>query len=189
MTKQTIYADFNQFYTPAFNELTHSLQRQGIPQADAEEIAATACLVVWKKSDTLSASEWAPFLKGVAYRMRLSYYHKRQKHQLISNKGNDVERFQDVVLSNYSDEESEQLQLLDEGIDATHDRIEELLQGIAQLPDTQRNIVELHYFGGLSMQEIARSLGLSSADTAKALNYRAKATLKTYMQRRLNGAA
>lgn len=189
MKNQKIYADFNQFYAPAFDELTHTLQHQGLPLADAEEIAETACLVVWKKSSTLTASEWGPYLKGVAYRMRLNYYKKRKKLQLSGDEDNDETRYQDVVLSNYSDEESEQLLLLDEGIDATHDRIEELLQGIAQLPDTQRNVVELHYFGGLSMQEIARSLGLSGPDTAKALNYRAKANLKTYMQRRLNGAA
>lgn len=56
-----------------------------------------------------------------------------------------------------------------------------LFQGISQLSPNKREIMHLHYFGGLSQKQIASVLGLSLANV-RVLALRAKRELKIYLE-------
>jgi RNA polymerase sigma-70 factor (ECF subfamily) len=57
----------------------------------------------------------------------------------------------------------------------------DLTKGIASLPVQQRTALVLHYFNGLSLQDVARSMGVSEG-TVKRYLFRARQTLRPALE-------
>ncbi len=106
---------------------------------------------------------------------RILIDHARSKH--FEKRGGGVPRVALDEAAVLSDERAGELVALDEA-----------LTGLAALDERKGRVVELRYFGGLSVEEVAEVLGVS-ADTVTRDWRRAKAFLRREMQRGGAGGA
>jgi RNA polymerase sigma-70 factor (ECF subfamily) len=71
--------------------------------------------------------------------------------------------------------------------EAVDDEHELLRLGLAELPRSESEVVELKHFGDLTFDDIGRRLAIS-ANTAKTRYYRALTKLRTFLGRRASGS-
>ena len=64
------------------------------------------------------------------------------------------------------------------------ERLKIVLQCIEELGEVCRNVLMYYYFDGMNMQEIAKKLNFSSADTAKTKKYKCKKKLDNVIRSR-----
>ena len=94
---------------------------------------------------------------------------KRKKIQTQSLEDTDIESIEKMTYSQYVAEEQAKA-----ATEAQRDIVQRLL---ARLRESERTVVTLHYFGGMTCEEISRFLGVS-ASTVKSRLHRARTRLK-----------
>ena len=112
----------------------------------AQESLMKAYLALSKYDERQKARLWLP---KIAYNTFLNHHAKTARH-----------RFEDIdatamISSQYSSDESF--------------RYQELLQAMAQLPDSERTTLILHYFEGYKVEEIAHITNCTDAAVKKRL--------------------
>jgi RNA polymerase sigma factor (TIGR02999 family) len=120
-----------------------------------------------------SASDWqdrAHFFNVAATIMRqILVDHARSKVAAKRGGGRAKVEFQETL--NYSDEKAADLVALDDA-----------LKGLAAFDERKARTIELRYFGGLSTEETAETLGISVATVGRETRY-AEAWLRRELQR------
>ncbi len=120
-----------------------------------------------------SASDWqdrAHFFNVAATIMRqILVDHARSKVAAKRGGGRAKVEFQETL--NYSDEKAADLVALDDA-----------LKGLAAVDERKARTIELRYFGGLSTEETAETLGISVATVGRETRY-AEAWLRRELQR------
>ena len=130
----------------------------------AEDITQDTFLKAYQKLHTLK--DWRHFpgwLYRIASRLCLMWY---RQHRLPTQSLDTVEkRYMDTLAwAKHTDQRTRQ---------AVHDALE-------TLPESQRTVLTLHYFGGMTCEEIARFIGTSRGAVLDRL-YRARLQLKKEM--------
>jgi RNA polymerase sigma-70 factor, ECF subfamily len=114
----------------------------------AEEVAQEAFWRVWRRSATFqSQAMFAPWLFGIVRNLCIDEL-RRRRSRPVAGSGNDEELLQAVP---------DQSQDID-GQAWEGERRRLIAQALDELPEDQRKVIELAYFGGLSQREIAEQL-------------------------------
>ena len=120
-----------------------------------------------------SQSDWkdrAHFFNIAATIMRqILVDHARAKVAVKRGGGNAKVEFKDTL--NYSDEKAAELLALDDA-----------LRGLAAVDERKARVIELRYFGGLSVEESAETLGVSIATIGRETRY-----AEAWLRRELSG--
>ena len=135
----------------------------------AEEITQDTFLRVYKKLSTLKdPNRFAGWLYRIAARQCHAWLRKKRL-QMQSLDDTDIDLIEKTTYSQYIAEEQERA-----AIEAQRGVVQRLL---ARLPESERTVVTLHYFGEMTCEEISRFLGVS-ASTVKSRLRRARLRLK-----------
>ena len=135
----------------------------------AEEITQDTFLRVYKKLSTLKdPRRFAGWLYRIAVRQCHAWLRKK-RIQTQALEDTDLELIEGGTYSQYIAEEQEKA-----ATEAQRDVVQRLL---ARLPESERTVVTLHYFGEMTTEEISRFLGVS-ASTVKSRLRRARLRLK-----------
>ncbi len=135
----------------------------------AEEITQDTFLKVYKKLGTLKDPQrFAGWLYRIAARQCCAWQRKK-KLQTQSLEDTDSKQLEKMTYSQYVIEERAKA--------ATETRRDIVQRLLARLPESQRMVVTLHYFGEMTCEEISRFLGVS-ASTVKSRLHRARQHLK-----------
>ena len=135
----------------------------------AEEITQDTFLRVYKKLSTLKdPRRFAGWLYRIAARQCHAWLRKK-RIQTQALEDTDIELIEGGTYSQYIAEEQEKA-----ATEAQRDIVQRLL---ARLPESERTVVTLHYFGEMTCEEISRFLGVS-ASTVKSRLRRARHRLK-----------
>ncbi len=161
----------------AFSELVKKYQKQVHALAwrkigdfhIAEEITQDTFLRAYQKLRTLKKPQrFASWLYVIAANRCNTWLHKKQRRtQLFKNKGGVQPK--KPSYSEYVVEENERI-----SVEAQREVVKKLL---AKLPESERTVITLHYFGEMSCTEIGAFLGVS-ANTIKSRLRRAQQRLK-----------
>ena len=144
-----------QFYD-RFSNLVYSLAFKILgDSADAEEAVADAFLQVWNTAEKFDAGRASPaaWVTMITRTRALDRVRSRKRRALVletaTAESDDVEATALPISSqgNQPDRQAEQADF--------RGRVERTLR---ELPDNQRKVIELAYFGGLSHSEIAETL-------------------------------
>jgi len=116
----------------------------------AEELVQETFVRVWRQSSSYSRARGAAatWVLGIARNLAIDELRRRGARPNIAD-GNADARLE--LVESGEDDPSEQAY--------ASIRHEEVTGALAQLPEAQRKVVELAYFGGLSQSEIAARLG------------------------------
>ena len=135
----------------------------------AEEITQDTFLRVYKKLSTLKdPNRFAGWLYRIAARQCHAWLRKKRL-QMQSLDDTDIDLIEKTTYSQYIAEEQERA-----ATEAQRGVVQRLL---ARLPESERTVVTLHYFGEMTCEEISRFLGVS-ASTVKSRLRRARLRLK-----------
>ena len=138
----------------------------------AEEITQDTFLKAYKKLPTLKEPQrFASWLYVIAANRCSSWLRKKRlwTQPLEALEETDSEHIQNVTYSGYVAAENERT-----NAEAQRDVVKKLL---ARLPESERTVITLHYFGEMSCTEISAFLGVS-ANTIKSRLRRAQQRLK-----------
>ena len=135
----------------------------------AEEITQDTFLKVYKKLATLKdPHRFAGWLYRIASR-ECFLLQRKKRIQTQSLEDTDIKQIEKMTYSQYVVEEQTKA-----ATDAQRDIAQRLL---SRLPESERTVVTLHYFGEMTCEEISRFLGVS-ASTVKSRLRRARHRLK-----------
>jgi RNA polymerase sigma factor (sigma-70 family) len=148
-----------------YGPVVQGLMRRGMarPQ-DADELVQDTFVLLHRSAASFDPSRrLRPWLLTIAHNVKREYFRR---------KGRRPE--EELVLDGRRDP-SVKAHDLDR-----RDAQKELDRALAQLPDAQRQVVELHWLAGLSMPEVADTVGISLS-AAKVRAHRAYKRMKAYL--------
>lgn len=131
----------------------------------AAEVTQQTFIKAYDRLDTWSGEHLGPWLITIAMHTALNLLDKERRRRTSSL--DDVQETADRPTDTYSAEREEQLQRME--------------RAIAQLSDTDRQILELHYYQQMKTDAIARHIGLTQSNVLVRL-HRIRERLKTLMQ-------
>lgn len=109
-----------------------------------------------------SAAPFRAWLYQIARNLLIDYYRKTSKRKMIS-----LQQVETV-----GDGAPDMVTMLDQRL-----TMERVHRALTRLDDAQREVVTLRFLGGLSLQEVAQTLG-KTENAVKALQHRGLATLR-----------
>ena len=123
----------------------------------AEDSAQDAFVTAWMKLNTLAEpSKFAPWVRKIAKNCAL----------------NTIRRYRGIVpldqLENYEISDFQSVSPEDEYIDK--ESRHEIIEGVSKLPEKVKRIIQLYYFEGLSILEIAEKMSISEGTVKWQLN-------------------
>ncbi len=134
-----------------YARVVYGLSLRMLANADlAEEVVQESFWRVWRRSATFRADQghFAPWLFGIAHNLCIDELRRRRSRPPAATVHPDY-----PVIMNVADAEQD--------VDALTWQAEQqrlIRNALQNLPDDQREVIELAYFGGLSQREIARQL-------------------------------
>ncbi len=132
-----------------------------------DEIYNDVMFAVWQKAGSFRAdAKVSSWIYGIAYRVCLTHVRKEQKHTKDSS---------DIDFDSLP-EKVEQENALQE------DRLDQIKRAMAQLKELHRDVIELAYFDGHSLEEISQILKLP-LNTVKTRLFHARQKLKTMVDK------
>ena len=135
----------------------------------AEELTQDAFLTAYQKLATLkNPNQFAGWLYVITDRLCIAW-HRKQKPQMESLETTSREEIEELSYRNFKDEQSKEA-----SVEFNRDLIRNLL---AELPESERTVVTLHYLGEMTCQAIGEFLGVSP-NTVKSRLQRARNRLK-----------
>lgn len=134
-----------------------------LPRADAEEVTQTTFLELWRTLDRYdperSLEAW---LLAIARKRAIDVLRRRRR---------DVVSLDEVVrMPHVSDDVAER------GVEGTDVR-----SALGRLPEGQRSVIHMAYFGGMTQQEISEHLGLPLG-TVKARTFRGLRAMRRLLE-------
>ncbi len=138
----------------------------------AEEIAQDVFLQVYGKLHTLKNPKRFDGWIYVITNNRCKNWIKRNKTEYQFIEDTPVEEIEEYSINQY---ESEQLKDTEEEIKHRREIVKKLLD---TLPESERTVMNLYYFGGMTTKEISKTLGVS-LNTIKSRIRRARNRLKS----------
>ena len=135
----------------------------------AEEIAQDTFLIAYQKIATLKNHHcFSGWLYRIAARQCHAWLRKKKMHTQSIDE-TDTNLIEKMTYSRYIAEEKEKSE-----VEVQREIVHKLL---ARLPESERTVVTLHYFGEMTCEEISRFLGVSTS-TVKSRLRRARIRLK-----------
>jgi len=135
----------------------------------AEEIAHDTFLQVYEKLSTLKdPNQFAGWLYVIANRLCIVWLRK-QKPVMQSLAGISVKAIDSLTYERYVSEQRE--------LEATERRCEIVEKLLKKLPESERTMMTLYYFGEMTIKEIGKFLGMSM-NTIKSQLHRARKRLQ-----------
>ena len=138
----------------------------------AEEIAQDVFIQVYSKLHKLKNPKRFDGWIYVITINRCKNWIKRNKAEYQFIEDTPVEEIEEYSINQY---ESEQLKDTEEEIEHRREIVKKLLD---TLPESERTIMDLYYFGGMTAKEISNTLGVS-LNTIKSKLHRARTSLKS----------
>lgn len=121
-------------------------------EAEAAEVTQQTFVRAYENLSTWRGDNMAPWLATIASYTALKNLDRQRRHRHVPLSTPQAERAEEP----YSDERERRLQQME--------------QAISQLPETDRQILSLHYYEQLSTAEVARRTGLSQANVLVRLH-------------------
>lgn len=141
-------------------EISHYLEKSGVNQQEAKDIAQDVLLKMLESELTLPQEKMRAWMYSVALRKYIDYYRRQKKyHDIITN----------AFLSNHM----QACQTCD---------YENLYHSLEQLPPKYRLVIDLYYFNDFSIKEIANILEISQSKVKIDL-WRGRKKLKELIER------
>ncbi len=143
----------------------------GVVHSDelAAEVTQQTFIRAYDRLDTWRGERFGPWLLTIAMHVALNLLDKERRRRTSSL--DDLHETDSPLLDGYSPEREQQLQRME--------------QAIAQLPDTDRQLLELHYYQQQKTDAIARHMGLTQSNVLVRL-HRIRERLKSLMQHERN---
>jgi RNA polymerase sigma-70 factor (ECF subfamily) len=137
---------YDRYAKAVFSLAARITQDQGL----AEEITQEVFLRLWRNAATFTAGRgrFASWLLGVAHHLAVDQLRRRRARPQAVASTDDLQ-VQGIADLRTDVEEEAWLRV----------RREMMLEALARLPEAQRQVIELAYFGGLTHVEIAARLG------------------------------
>lgn len=163
-------------YERNYNSIRSYILRNNGNDADAEDILQEALVILWQqaqKPDFTLSSKLDTFIFAIAKNLWLK--NLRKNHRITSQ--DFQEEKNSTLYFSVTDEDSESNFLPDE------ERYKILYQYLKELGETCTQILQLFYFDGLDMEQIAAKLSFANAQTAKAKKYQCKKKLEEMIKK------
>ena len=131
----------------------------------AREITQMTFVKAYDRLDSFHGTDLAPWLSSIATHIAIDMLSKEQRQR-----GHPIDRVRESEIcptEEYSQEHEEQLQRME--------------RAISMLPDTDRQIIHLHYFKRLKTETIARQLDMTQSNVLIKL-HRIRERLKKLME-------
>ena len=135
----------------ALYALAYSILRD---HAEAEEVAADSFVQAWRSADSFDPARGTP----IAWLATITRTRSLDRLRAAKRRGR-VLHADSAVVAQASGEVERTEEQPDRAYDAAS-RSQLVRRALDALPETQRRVIELAYFGGLSQSEIAKQLGL-----------------------------
>ena len=136
---------------------------------DAEEITQDTFLQAYQKLSTLrDPNQFAGWLYVIANRLCIAWIRK-QRPVMQSLSDTSVKVIDDLTYERYVSEQRE--------LEATERRCEIVEKLLKKLPESERTVMTLYYFGEMTIKEIGKFLGMSM-NTIKSQLHRARKRLQ-----------
>lgn len=148
------------------------VKRNNGTEADAEEILQEAVVILWEKvrSGSFEArSKLSTFVMGVIKNLWSRRLARRRRESPMSEE-----------IDPPSTEESPLEGLIRE------EQMETMRKAMSRITELCRTILLMFYWEEKSMEEIASSLGLANAETAKSKKYQCRKSLETHLRALMN---
>lgn len=163
-------------YERNFNTIRTYILRNNGQDADAEDVLQEALVILWQQAQkpefTLSA-KLDTFIFAIAKNLWLKILRKNNR---ITNQDFQEEKNSALYFSFTDANDGSQNQPEEE-------RYKILYQYLKQLGETCKQILELFYFDGLDMEQIAVKLSFANAQTAKTKKYQCKKKLEEMIKK------
>ena len=157
---------FTQIYELYFNRIYRYVYSQMGNQAEAEDLTQDVFIKALHSISTFKfkGAPFSSWLFRIAHNQIIDHWRKQKNKKTVS-----LEQAADVVSN------GDPVQMTENKAN-----IEELSEALQQLPPAQREVVTLRFVAGLSIAEVAETLGKREG-TVKALQFNGTATLKKLM--------
>jgi len=148
------------------------IKRNSGTEADAEEVLQEAVVILWEKvrgGSFEAHSKLSTFLMGVIKNLWARRLARRKRETPLAEEF-DPPAGDESVLDGLIREE----------------QIEMMRVAMLRITELCRNILLMFYWEEKSMEEIASSLGLANAETAKSKKYQCRKSLETHLRSIMN---
>ncbi len=156
---------FVRLYNEHFDEV-HAFCARRVGRTDADDVSAEVFSVVWRRIDDVDVATQRAWVFGIARRVVLNHWRSNARRS----------RMRERVRGAHRDEPAD----LPEAVVVRRAEDDEVLAALARLRDTDREILQLSAWDGLSGPEIAVVLGLSTTAAQQRL-HRAKRRLARHL--------
>ena len=156
-------AAFEQLFARHAPRLGAVLRRGGLDREEARELLQQTFLVVWRsRRDYDPDRAFQPWVTTIALNLKRDRLRRHRRSPLVPGEGPAFEQAarppgQERVL-----------------------QAQEVREAVARLPEGRREVVELHWLGGLSMAEVGEALGTSTG-AVKVRAHKAYKQLRTLL--------
>ncbi len=143
--KDALEVLYSRYSTQVFSLAMYMLKEQAL----AEEVTQDIFLNIWTKSGSFKSERGAPksWIMSVAHNKIIDVIRSRRR-ALIASEPAEYEALEAVPASGATTEE-----LVEQRLDR-----ERILKALKELPDAQREVIMLAYYGGYSQSEMADKL-------------------------------
>ena len=154
-------AAFEQLFARHAPRLGGALRRGGLSPEDARELLQQTFLIVWRaRLDYDPQRPFRPWVTTIALNLKRDALRRERRSPLSPGEG---PAYDNAAV---------------EGLQEKCVQAVELHDAVAALPRGSREVVELHWFGGLSMAEVGEAVGASTS-AVKVRAHRAYKQLRT----------
>lgn len=162
MTDEELVVSYSDGNNLAFDELLHRHQknlynyiyfiiRNRELTEDVFQETFVKAIVTIKQGRYTENGKFRAWIMRIAHNLIIDYFRQEKSENTVSNEESEIDLFNNPALSDVTIEE----QLVYSQI------LDDVRKLIAYLPDTQREVLEMRYYQGLSFKEISERKGVS----------------------------